>query len=246
MVVEQLALIAAINFLAAFTQASCGFGYGLIAMALMPLFFPLPLCSAVSAVSVVIIGLQMVFLLRRSLQVKTVVIPVLFCMVTINLGLHLLDVYDEMVLRIILAGLLILVTLLFFVMRKKSIRLPDKWYSGAGAGLLAGMSTGLFNIVGPFMLIYYINVCKDTLHMKASLEFSFLLAGLYSMTMHIFVYGNINTFVLPQISASVIASLTAGFLGLKLYKKINKDRIALIVYILLPIMAAALVVRGLQ
>ncbi len=94
-------------------------------------------------------------------------------------------------------------------------------------------------------MVYYLNVCESTLQLKASLEFSFLMAGLYTTFMHTFVYGNINAAVLPELLSSVSAALLAGVLGLKLYRKIDKDKIALFVYILLPIMAGVLIMNGL-
>jgi len=242
---SKLLLIFLVNFTSAFIQGATGFGYALIAMAIMPLFLPMSECSAISAVTVVAIGLQMTLTLRKSLKLKTILLPVLCCFLTINLGLYLLDRFDELLLRIILAALLILVTVLFLYMQKKKVTLPDRWYSAAGAGLLTGISTGLFNIVGPFFMVYYINVCESTLQLKASLEFSFLLAGLYSAFMHTFVYHNINVSVLPELAASVLAVLLAGALGLKLYRKIDKQKITRFVYILLPMMAATLIIKGL-
>lgn len=242
----QVLLVGLINFSTAFLQASTGFGYAMVCMALMPLFLPMSTCSAISAVTVVAIGLQMSLSLRKELNFKTICLPVLGCLTTINLGLWLLDTFDEMVLRIILAGLLFLVTGLFFFMRVRKISLPDKWYTAVAAGMITGISTGMFNIVGPFLLVYYMNVCKSTLHMKASLEFSFLIAGMYSTIMHLLVYRNITWAVSPHIAASVVGALIAGVLGLKLYRKFNKDKIALFIYILLPIMAVLLVHNGMK
>ncbi len=241
----QLLLVAAVNFLAALIQASTGFGYALVAMSMMPLFLPMSTCSAISAVTVVAIGLQMSLTLRKHLRLRTILLPVACCLLTINLGLYLLNRFDELLLRIILAGLLLLVTGLFFFMRRRHVHLQNRWYSAAGVGLLTGMSTGMFNIVGPFFLIYYMNVCDDTLHMKASLEFSFLIAGLYSTAMHLFAYRNITPAVAPHLLASVAAALLAGVLGLRLYRRIDKDKIALVVYLLLPIMAVTLIWNGL-
>lgn len=242
----QVLLVGIINFSSALLQASTGFGYALVCMALMPLFLPMSTCSAISAVTVVAIGIQMSLSLRRDLSLKTIALPVLSCLTTINLGLWLLDTFNEMVLRMILAGLLILVTGLFFYMRVRKIQLPDRWYVAVGAGLITGLSTGMFNIVGPFLLVYYMNVCRSTLHMKASLEFSFLIAGLYSTMNHLFVYHNITLGVMPHILASVAAAMAAGVIGLRLYRKCNKDKIALFIYILLPIMAVMLIYNGLR
>lgn len=238
--------IAAVNFTSALLQASTGFGYALVAMSFMPLFLPMSTCSAISAVSVVAIGLQMSLKLRRHLELRRIALPLLCCLLTVNLGLWILDTCDELVLRILLAALLLAVTALFFWTRRRQIALPDKWYAAAAAGLITGISTGMFNIVGPFLMVYFLSVCDSTLSMKADLEFCFLISGLYSACMHLFVYHNIRRPVLPEITVSVLAVLLAGFLGLRLYRRIHREKIALVVYILLPVMAVTLIWNGLS
>ena len=242
---EKLFLIFLINFGSAFIQGATGFGYALVAMAIMPLFLPMSECSAISAVTVVAIGLQMTVALRKNLKLRIIFLPVLCCFLTINLGLYLLSTFDELLLRVILAGLLLIVTGFFLFIRRQNIVLPNRWYSAVGAGLLTGVSTGLFNIVGPFLMVYYINICQSTLELKASLEFSFLLAGLYSTFMHSFVYHNINLSILPELLTSVVAVVLAGFLGLKFFRKIQKEKMVLFIYVLLPVMAIILIVKGL-
>ena len=243
---QIILLVAVINFAAAFFQGAAGFGYALMAMALMPLFLPMSVCSAISAVTVVVIGLQMTLVLCRELQWRLIVLPVFSCLTTINLGLYLLDQFDELLLRIILACLLLLVTAIFFIMRRRQLVLPNRWYTAVGAGLITGISTGMFNIVGPFFLVYYMNVCETPLSMKASLEFSFLLSGLYSSAMHLFVYHNITLEAAPMLATSAAAALLAGVLGLKVFRKIDKNKISLVAYILLPLMAVNLIITGLS
>lgn len=240
----QVALVAGVNFLSAFVQASTGFGYALVAMPLMALFLPMASCSAISAVTIVAIGLQMSLKLRENFKLSTIALPVLCCLATINIGLFLLNTFDERVLRIILASLLVFVTGISFVAKRMRGGISGKWYIAACAGLLTGLSTGMFNIVGPFLMLYYINVCDDTLHLKASLEFSFLIAGLYSSAMHLFAYQNINAAVSPHIGASILAALLAGFVGLKIYRKINRNVISILVYSLLLLMALILALNG--
>lgn len=243
----QVVLVAAVNFFSALTQASAGFGYALLAMPLMALFLPMASCSAISAVTIVAIGMQMSLKLKRNLKFTTIALPVLCCLGTINVGLLLLAMFDEMVLRIILASLLGVITAYSLAMNRIGRRrISGKWYFAVAAGLLTGLSAGMFNVVGPFLMLYYINVCDDTLHMKASLEFSFLLVGLYASVMHLFVYHNITSAVTPQIAASVVSALIAGFIGINVYKKLDRKVISGIVYILLPVMALLLVANSVR
>lgn len=241
----QVALVAGVNFLSAFVQAGTGFGYALVAMPLMALFLSMASCSAISALTIVAIGFQMSLKLRSNVKASTILLPMLCCLATINVGLWLLARFNELVLRVILSGLLVVVTAISFAMRRTMrTGMYHKWPFAVAAGLLTGLSAGMFNVVGPFLLLYYLNVCDDTLHLKASLESSFLLAGLYASAMHLFVYRTINASVAPHVAASLAAALGAGFLGLNVYKKLKRDVIARLVYILLPVMALILVLNS--
>lgn len=237
-------LVGLINFIGAFFQGATGFGYALISMGLMPLIIPVSHGAAICAVNGVAVGIQMVITLRRHVNMRVVTIPVLCCFATINIGLYILNNYNELLLRLILAVLMIMVTVLFVFMRRKKIVIPNRWYIAMAFGLVTGVSTGMFSIIGPFLMIYYMNVCDDALELKACLEFSFMSVCLYTAFMHYWVYGTISAETAPQIVSAVVAALLAGFLGLKVYRKINKDIIAKIIYVLLPIMAVNLIINA--
>jgi len=232
-------LIVGINFLAAFLQASTGFGYGILAMSLMPLLLPLRMCSAISAVTVVAIAIQMVIMLREHINFKVVALPIACCIISTNLGMYILMHTPEKTMRLILALLIIMLTVFFAITQKHSVTLKNSLRNGIVFGLLAGMSTGMFNIVGPFLMVYYFNTSKNNLSFKANLEFSFLVAGTYSSALHIW-YGNINAAVLPYAMGSATAAVVAGFIGIRLFKKTNSVILKRMILVALPIMALLL------
>ncbi|WP_312692776.1 sulfite exporter TauE/SafE family protein [Caproiciproducens sp.] len=232
----SLLLIVAINFLAAFLQASVGFGYGIIAMALMPLVLPMRICSAVSAITVVVIGLQMVSILHKNLNWRDIFVPVLCCMLTTPLGMYILMHNSERVLRIILAVFIMLLAVYFIISQKHKVVIGKSLKNGILFGLLTGISTGMFNIAGPFFMIYYFNICDDSLSFKANIEFSFIFAGLFSTALH-FMYGNITAEAVPYIASASVAAVAAGFLGLSVFRRLNREMLCRIIYIALPVMA---------
>ncbi len=236
---SNLAIVACINFLAAFLQASIGFGYAMLAMSLMPLILPMRICSAVSAGVVVTIGIQMVVMLRKHLDFRVCVVPVLFCILFTNVGMYFLMHWPERVLRFFLAALLLLLTAMSYLFEKKGIVLKMTWLNSILAGAVTGISTGMFNIVGPFFMIYYFNICKNNLCFKASMEFSFLAAGLYSLLLHA-IYGNINAQAAPYLIASSVAAFAAGFAGIRLFKRLNRKLMCRLIYLVLPVMAFCL------
>lgn len=235
----QVLIIALINFVAALLQASTGLGYAIVAMALMTLFLPMKFCSAISAVVVVTIGIQMVITLRSHLDWKVFCVPVISCLATTNIGMYILLNYPERILRIILSIFLLAFTAYFIYSGRKKIIIKPSIQNGIIFGVLTGISTGMFNIVGPFLTVYYFNVTKDNLSFKANIEFSFFIAGLYSLFLHI-SYGNVTAEVVPYLIASALCAVLAGVIGLHQYKRSNKESIRKVVYIVLPVMALLL------
>lgn len=49
-----------------------------------------------------------------------------------------------------------------------------------------------------------------------------------------------------MLATSAAAALLAGVLGLKVFRKIDKNKISLVAYILLPLMAVNLIITGLR
>lgn len=238
--IRLVIIIAVINFAAAFLQASTGFGYAILAMALMPLVLPMRFCSAVSAVTVVVIGVQMVSLLHKNLRIGVIVQPVVCCILTTNVGMYILMHCPERLLRLVLAGFIVSLDLFFILSGKFRFKIRKTVFNGCLCGALTGISTGMFNIVGPFLMIYYFNICEDNMQYKVSMEASFLIAGLYSTFLHI-MYGNITMEVFPYLATSAVAAVAAGFLGLRLFRRLNRLSICRIIYIALPIMAFLLI-----
>ncbi len=238
-IINFLLTIIIINFVAAFLQASVGFGYAILAMSLMPLVLPMRICSAVSAIVVVAIGIQMVIMLRKYLDWRIILVPVISCLITTNIGMYILMHYPEKMLRTILATFILVLTVYFFVSQKYKIAIKKSLLNDILFGMITGISTGMFNIVGPFFMIYYFSICDDNLSFKASMESSFLAAGLYSTVLHI-LYDNITLELAPLLLSSAIGAIAAGFIGLRLFQRLNRKIVLMVIYTALPLMAILL------
>ena len=93
----------------------------------------------------------------------------------------------------------------------------------------------MFNIVGPFLALYYFDNCKNHLEFKANLECSFLLAGLVSLGMNIYRI-HITLELTTYVITSCLASVIGGIIGLKIFKKLNKEKIKYVILCILPFM----------
>ena len=236
------ALIALINFASSFLQASTGFGYAILAMFLMPMILPFEECSLISAAVIIAIALQMVISLRKHLNLKVILVPMIFCILTTWLGVYIIQISNEQTVRIIMGIFLILLSPYFYFTNKYHVELKNNFVNSVIVGCITGLATGMFNIVGPFLTIYYYNSCKDNLEFKANLEFSFLIAGIYSMVLNM-IYTPITWELGGHMLFSCVAAVVAGVLGLKIYRKLDRKVIKYIIVFILPIMGIVLFLR---
>lgn len=236
----QLFAIIAVNFLASFLQASVGFGYAIFAMSLMPLILPMRFCASITAVTEVVMGIQMVVMLRKDLNPKMILVPSLSCVLTIPLGMYILMHSPEKTLRVILAAFIVLLDLYFIFTQERKIKIKKCTRNGILFGLISGLSTGMFTITGPFLMVYYFSLCENSLSFKANIEFSFLISAIFSTILHI-AYGNLSVAMLPYVGPAAAIAIVAGFLGLMLYRRLKKEMICRIMYAALPVMAFFLI-----
>lgn len=235
-------IIAIINFLSAFLQASTGFGYAILAMFLMPFFLPYRQCSIISASLIIIIAVQMCFSLRQYIRLRKIWWPMLCCLSTLWIGIWLITVLDASTMRKIMGVFLMLLALYFYVIKRFGICIRETWVNGAIIGVITGLATGMFNIIGPFLTLYYYDNMDSTLEIKANLEFSFLIGGVTSLIMNLAVMP-LDSFLIQNIALSGAAAIVAGVLGLKLYHKVNKDIMKYIIIGVLPLMGLVQILK---
>ena len=96
--------------------------------------------------------------------------------------------------------------------------------------------------MGPFLTLYYYENSKDNLEFKANIEFSFLLAGIYSLCLNL-MYIKPDLFLIKTIVLSSIGAILAGIIGLRVFRKIDKQKLKYVIIGILPIMGAVLVFK---
>lgn len=237
-----LLIIALINSFSAFIQAASGLGYAIFAMFFMPLIIPFQQCSIISAAVIVVIGIQMAFSLHSHLKIRKIILPMTFCLATTWLGIYIIRVTDEAKMRTIMGFFLIILAIYFYITNKYNIRMKAGLVTDIVIGSITGLSTGMFNIVGPFLSLYYYDNCEDNLEFKANLETSFLIAGVYSLCLNL-VYVKPDAFLLKAIGLSAAGVIIAGILGLQVFKKVDKEKLKYVIIGVLPVMGLILIFK---
>lgn len=220
----EYGILMAVVFAGSFLQGMSGFGFGLFAMAILPFFLPLPTAAALVASVAAFVGLIMVWRLREHLQLRAVLVPLTAVLIATPLGVYILKVADETVLRTVL-GVLIIAAALFFIFDvSKFFTIEPTPKNAIGAGALSGVMGGMFNIGGPPLVLYFVQTARDNLSYKASLEFIFFTASTMRLVSH-FSLGNLTRADAGLVLAALIAGLSGAFLGLRLLRRMNLKQI---------------------
>lgn len=236
--------VAASNALAAFVQASTGFGYAIVAMFLLPFFLPYEQCLVVSAFTIVTIAIQMGITLRHHIRPKKILWPMIGCLTMLWFGRYVIGLVNDTTAAHVMGLFLLFLSALFFLSKKRGIRIPESKKNGLIFGFLTGLTTGMFNIVGPFFSIYYYDSVESPLEFKANLECSFFVAGVVSLIINLLSAKNLSMTLLLSSGLSAAFAIPAGMLGLVLFRKLNQNHLKWIIIAALAVMGVVQLFRS--
>ena len=238
----EVVVPAAVLVVAAFVQGVAGFGFGMVAMGLLPLV--LPLTVAVPAVAV-LGGLSNAAVLaenRGGLR-RDAVLPLLAgAFVGVPLGVLFLHEADPRLVERALGIALVLYALHGLLARTAGSGAPpvaSRWRDGVGAvaGSLGGVLGGAFNTGGPPVVLYVAWRRYPPAVVKAALQCFFLVSTAYQLALFA-ASGTLSETAL-RTAAVGLPSLGVGlFAGIALGRRLDAAafrRVVLVVLLVLGI-----------
>jgi hypothetical protein len=225
-------------FLAVFTQGFTGFGSAMIAMALLPDLVGIRVATPLVALVAEVFEVYMLLRYHHSMKVRTIWPIVAAALVGIPFGLLFLKRVDEnLVLRVL--GALIVGYPLYAL---SGLRLPElkrrRWRYGAG--FLAGLLGGAYNVSGPPVILYGTARRWPPMEFKANLQGFFVFSSFFTLLGH-FISRNITPQVWENFWISLPALVIGGLLGTSLDRFLNPERFRKIVLVVLVILGVRLI-----
>ena len=231
-----------IYFVAAFTQGVSGFGFGLVAMPLLLLFFDARLAVPLCMLNGLVITLFLSLRLRASVDWQKIRPLFYGCLPGIIAGALFLRQADNGLIQILL-GLLLLAYVCFALFFSPGARKMSAFWP-----VVAGFGTGVigsaFSAGGPPVIIYttLTGWAKDEI--KATLSAFFFITGIGMALAHYFV-GLTNMAVLVQFRFSVVFVFAGMSLGSICYGRISPSAYLRVILWLLMAMGLMMVCSGL-
>ncbi|MGD1945511.1 MAG: sulfite exporter TauE/SafE family protein [Croceivirga sp.] len=104
---------------------------------------------------------------------------------------------------------------------RKSKTVPKHWSFASGSGILAGLTTMIGNMAGPFTNLYFLMLRLPKNEFVGTAAWLFFITNMFKVPFHVFVWNTINSETL-WLNLKLFPALLLGFfIGTKILKYIN-------------------------
>ena len=211
-----------VSLLSSAVQTTTGFGYAIVALAILPLFVTdMPLLTA--EISCIAVWVSVMNLVRRRDCINyRIIIPELVAFLLVQpLATSFSMKADFSVMTAILGAVLFLLSLFFFF-NPKNLKIPARWYIGLVAGAISGLIGGLFAISGPPVAIYLLASSKSREEYIETLSFHFVLTSIFIVAIRLWS-GALTASAVPSILSGIAGLAIGYYLGRILCTRIKDE-----------------------
>ncbi|MFV1966665.1 MAG: sulfite exporter TauE/SafE family protein [Pirellulaceae bacterium] len=227
-----------------FVQSTMGFGYAMVALAVLPYFMDIRLGNLIVSLSMLVPMLYTTLTYRRQIQPLPLVSSLAGAAIGLPIGLIAFAFVDPNWL-VRGTGVVILLTVLDGVhrgRRRTALRTPSKAWS-LSAGLASGFLSGSVGIGGPPVAAYASRQPWSPGEFKAFV-LSFSLAVVTLRVIGLFVTGFLSRDVLLFSAAAVPFGYLGAWLGAVASKRINARRFRQLTFTLLAFSSVGMIIHG--
>ena len=234
--------IAAIALGASLLQSVSGFGFGIVFMALTPLFIPYTTSVGISTILSGTLNLVILKRCWRDIDWKQLWLPVLFCLCGSSIGTFMMATAPSPIYKRRLGEVLIILAfwLSFFSDR---VRIRKTTQNAGIAGVVSGLCGGLFSVNGPPMVLYFISVIEEKKTYLATLQAYFIINNIYLL-----IIRSASGLMPEGIGLSALFGLggllIGSFIGGKIFNKIDGKKLKKIVYIVMVVSGLWIAIHG--
>ena len=234
----QYALMFVISMASAAVQTVTGFGYGIIVMALFPLFLPMEQALMVSTLMSLSLNIAILTKRIRDVQFRLVWLPALFAFMGAYAGLVLVAGHPSPIYKRVL-GLFLCLLAVWFIAFSKKVRIRGGVLSSAIAGAVSGACGGLFSISGPPMVLYYVSTIADIRQYLATTQFYFMVNNILLIALRTHL-GLWPAGIVPACLASLGGLLCGCLAGGRVLRRIDEQKIRQGVYVVMILAGLAI------
>lgn len=223
-------------------QSVTGFGFGIVMMAIMPLFLPYEWALNISTILSLALNLTILVRCFRHIQWRQLFFPALFCVLGSSMGMWLMHTSPSPIYKRLLGVFLILLAIwLYFFSSRVHIRPIPR--NAAIAGVISGACGGLFSVSGPPMILYFVSVLEDKEEYMATTQCYFMLNNIYLLIMRSVLH-LIPSGILSPTLWGAGGLLIGSLLGGRIFHNIDSKRLKSVVYVVMALSGLWIAING--
>lgn len=146
--------------LAGVVQGLTGFGAVIIMMTIFPFILPISSAAGIAGLSMLASMIGLTYRYRHEFKLKRVIVPFIIYAAVATWSVHLSNVLNSHVMRMLLGGLLVAL-FLYFSLVKNSGERHYPWYIAVCFMVISGFFNGLLGIGGPLMALYFLSLSNS-------------------------------------------------------------------------------------
>lgn len=224
-------------------QGILGFGFGIVAMGLLPLLLGLKGAVPVVATLALVVNSALLVRFRASFSLRDAAPLLGGALFGIPVGVLALRFWPSDILMILL-GLFILLYVVWGLSNQEAPP-PMSRTAGGVFGLLAGVLGGAFSTAGPPAVVWVSSQTWSSQQIRATLVALFALGG--SLQVSLLVHGGLVD--LGTATVAVIATPAAGFgslVGVKLGDRVPQEQFRKVMLVGLGVLAVVFIANGVR
>ncbi|KGA99189.1 hypothetical protein AJ85_13365 [Alkalihalobacillus alcalophilus ATCC 27647 = CGMCC 1.3604] len=229
----ELLMIFMIVFVGSFIQGVSGFGFGLIAMGLLPYLFTLKDSTLLVMALTVFLTLRILISHYRALDLKGLMLILMAAIVGRVGGFFVLTNFGELDILKSWLGFVLLAMVVYMLLNKKPQKVnqqPSKILT-VTLGVVGGFVGGVFAVGGPFFVFYFLMVYADKLKYNANLQAVFFVTSILTVTAHGF-NGDFHSSFFVYFAVGLVAVLLGVSLGIRSFSKLPANTIRYVAMII--------------
>ncbi|MFH0818540.1 MAG: sulfite exporter TauE/SafE family protein [Patescibacteria group bacterium] len=220
------------TFLASATQSLVGFGFSLLAVAILVNFYSVQLVVAVVLLFNLIIDLVIWYRNRKIVQINKIFILFLASLFGMPIGVYILLIVNPDILKFFI-GVIILLTAIAMIMGFKN-KLKYKHQTAVFIGFLSGLLQGSVHVGGPPVALFFANQNMEKRIFRANIIAYFALLNIFTFLWFIYK-GLINKEVIIMTGIFLPAVIIGLLLGIILHSKINENLFKKIILVIIAL-----------
>jgi len=210
-------------------QGLTGFGAVIMIMIFLPNILPIDQSAGVAGVMMLGSVLTLVYRNRHEIRLTRIIIPFLVYASVATWSVHLGHVLDVHLLRMLLGGLLVALSIYFsFSKRQGDSQYP--WFIAGIFMIISGFFNGLFGIGGPLMALYFLSKAHSMSQYLADLQTFFLIDTFYITSLRV-VNGIVTIHLVPLILIGMLGAIIGTMVAAHLLNRLNVTTMKRLIYV---------------